>query len=146
MRSIYQATSKIKINVDDQRIQTPLSMAGSVGAVLDALPYIDNEFEDPELRESVRRIRYFWCDVLLRFFPQAMRFIEEETKRYRPTKNYLEYLPTPKITFESPLLHLEMERLSARQPMEVLSMKRLAVVDSFCYSFPSFWYVLVRDM
>ena len=57
-----------------------------------------------------------------------MRFIEEETKRYRPTKNYLEYLPTPKITFESPLLRLEMERLSARQPMEVLSMKRLAAV------------------
>ena len=44
-------------------------MAGSVGAVLDALPYIDNEFEDPELRESVRRIRYLRCDVLLRFSP-----------------------------------------------------------------------------
>ena len=58
-----------------------------------------------------------------------MRFIEEETKRYRPTKNYLEYLPMPKSTFESPLLRLEMERLSARQPMEVLSMKRLAFLD-----------------
>ncbi len=29
-----------------------------------------------------------------------MRLVEEETRRYRPTKNYLEYLPTPKSTFE----------------------------------------------
>lgn len=73
-----------------------------------------------------------------------MRFIEEETKRYRPTKNYLEYLPTPKITFESPLLHLEMERLSARQPMEVLSMKRLVAMDSFCCSFQCYLCVIIN--
>ena len=116
-------------------------MAGSVGAVLDALPYIDNEFEDPELRESVRKTRLLLHDIVM-VFPQAMRFIEEETKRYRPTKNYLEYLPTPKITFESPLLHLEMERLSARQPMEVLSMKRLAVLTRFYPPVTSFHALL----
>lgn len=26
---------------------------------------------------------------------QALRLVEEETRRYRPTKNYLEYLPAP---------------------------------------------------
>lgn len=26
--------------------------------------------------------------------------VEDETKRYRPTKNYLEYFPTPTHTYE----------------------------------------------
>ena len=29
-----------------------------------------------------------------------MALVEEETRRYRPTKNYLEFLPPPKTTFE----------------------------------------------
>lgn len=74
--------------------------------LVDALPYIDQEYDDPIFREA------------------ALQLIEEETKQYRPTKNYLEYLPTTKTQFESPLLKVEMERLVARQPMETLSMKR----------------------
>ena len=31
---------------------------------------------------------------------QALRMVEDETKRYRPTKNYLEYFPTPAHTYE----------------------------------------------
>ncbi len=29
-----------------------------------------------------------------------MKLVEEETRRYRQTKNYLEYLPQPKTSFE----------------------------------------------
>ena len=69
--------------------------------------------------------------------------VEDETKRYRPTKNYLEYFPTPTHTYEvaevvvlrflvtsaficcqTPILKAELERISNRQPMEMLSMKR----------------------
>lgn len=31
---------------------------------------------------------------------QALELVEEETRRYRPTKNYLEFLQPPKTTFE----------------------------------------------
>lgn len=53
--------------------------------------------------------------------------MEEETRRYRPSKNYLEYLPTPRTTFVTPILQAELERLAARQPMDTLSMKRHVV-------------------
>jgi hypothetical protein len=29
-----------------------------------------------------------------------MQLVEEETRRYRPSKNYLEFLQPPKATFE----------------------------------------------
>jgi len=75
--------------------------------VVDALPYIDTEYEEPGLKETV------------------MAMIEEEKKRYRPTKNYLEHLPQLELhRFETELIKRELERLSSRQPMEVLSMKR----------------------
>ena len=55
--------------------------------------------------------------------------VEEECRRYRPTKNYLEQLPqstisTSNVTFETPMLKRELERLNARLPPEPLSMKR----------------------
>lgn len=51
--------------------------------------------------------------------------VDEETRRYRPTKNYLEHLPSANYTaFESNIMKQEFERLQARTPMEVLSMKR----------------------
>ena len=31
---------------------------------------------------------------------QAMQLVEEETRRYRPSKNYLDFLQPPKATFE----------------------------------------------
>ena len=51
--------------------------------------------------------------------------VEEETRRYRPTKNYLENLPSFNSTaFETEILKHEFERLQNRVPMDVLSMKR----------------------
>lgn len=51
--------------------------------------------------------------------------VEDETKRYKQTKNYLEHL-TPLNTheFETDLIRNEIERLQNRQPMEMLNMKR----------------------
>lgn len=49
-------------------------MADHQGLV-DALPYIDHGYEEPGVREAV------------------FAMIEEETRRYKPTKNYLEHLP-----------------------------------------------------
>lgn len=43
--------------------------------LVDALPYIDQGYEEPGVRDAV------------------FAMIEEETKRYKPTKNYLEHLP-----------------------------------------------------
>jgi len=51
--------------------------------------------------------------------------VEEETRRYRPTKNYLEHLqPLNIIAFETEVMRHEFERMQNRVPMEVLSMKR----------------------
>ncbi|KAF6714544.1 Pre-mRNA-splicing factor SPF27 [Oryzias melastigma] len=107
------------------------SVAGEV--FVDALPYFDQGYDAPGVREA------------------AAALVEEETRRYRPTKNYLSYLPMPEFsafevkaqTFETSLILLELvyipvlcfgfqteimrnefERLAARQPMDLLSMKR----------------------
>ena len=52
--------------------------------------------------------------------------VDEETRRYRPTKNYLEpVLPPLTISaFETPLMKTELDRVASRLPMETLSMKR----------------------
>uniref|UniRef100_A0A1A9WY30 Pre-mRNA-splicing factor SPF27 n=1 Tax=Glossina brevipalpis TaxID=37001 RepID=A0A1A9WY30_9MUSC len=90
-------------------------MAGEIGSfkyevVVDALPYIDQGYDDVGVRES------------------ALAMVEEECRRYRPTKNYLEHLP-PLIApltaaFETKLMSQEFERIQNRVPMETLSMKR----------------------
>nr|XP_033775266.1 pre-mRNA-splicing factor SPF27 [Geotrypetes seraphini] len=80
-------------------------VAGDV--VVDALPYFDQGYDAAGVREA------------------AAALVEEETRRYRPTKNYLSYLPTPDYTaFETEIMRNEFERLAARQPLELLSMKR----------------------
>ncbi|CAG9835293.1 unnamed protein product [Diabrotica balteata] len=80
-------------------------MAGEV--VVDALPYIDQGYDEPGVREA------------------AFAMVEEECRRFRPTKNYLEHLPPLNISsFETPIMHNEFERLQNRLPMETLSMKR----------------------
>ncbi len=63
--------------------------------------------------------------MIITFF-QALALVEEETRRYRPTKNYLEpVLPSLNISsFETPLMKTELERVASRLPMETLSMKR----------------------
>ncbi|XP_020015838.1 pre-mRNA-splicing factor SPF27-like [Castor canadensis] len=81
------------------------SVAGEV--VVDALPYFDQGYEAPGVREA------------------AAALVEEETRRYRPTKNYLSYLTAPDYSaFETDIMRNEFERLAARQPIELLSMKR----------------------
>ncbi|GFR19981.1 pre-mRNA-splicing factor SPF27 [Trichonephila clavata] len=80
-------------------------MAGEV--IVDALPYIDQGYDDPGVRDAV------------------FSMVEEETRRYRPTKNYLEHLPPVNLhAFETEVIKTEFERLQARLPMDVLSMKR----------------------
>ncbi|XP_054258130.1 pre-mRNA-splicing factor SPF27 [Macrosteles quadrilineatus] len=80
-------------------------MAGEV--VVDALPYIDQGYDEPGVREA------------------ALAMVEEETRRYRPTKNYLEHLPALSLNaFETELLKNEFERMQQRLPMDTLSMKR----------------------
>ncbi|KAJ3586214.1 hypothetical protein NHX12_012614 [Muraenolepis orangiensis] len=80
------------------------SVAGEV--FVDALPYFDQGYDAAGVREA------------------AAALVEEETRRYRPTKNYLSYLPTPDFaSFETEIMRNEFERLGARQPLELLSMK-----------------------
>uniref|UniRef100_A0A1I8M2M0 Pre-mRNA-splicing factor SPF27 n=1 Tax=Musca domestica TaxID=7370 RepID=A0A1I8M2M0_MUSDO len=80
-------------------------MAGEV--IVDALPYIDQGYDDPGVRES------------------ALAMVEEECRRYRPTKNYLEHMPhLSTSTFETKLMAQEFERIQNLIPMETLSMKR----------------------
>lgn len=80
-------------------------MAGEV--IVDALPYIDHGYDDPGVRES------------------ALAMVEEECRRYRPTKNYLDHLPPLNTSaFETKMMTYEFERIQNRQPMETLSMKR----------------------
>lgn len=75
--------------------------------IVDALPYIDHGYDEPGVREA------------------ALAMVEEETRRYRPTKNYLDHLPPLNLTsFETDLMRTEFERLSNRQAMDTLSMKR----------------------
>jgi len=70
-------------------------MAGEV--VVDALPYYDQGYDEPGVREA------------------AIALVEEETRRYRPTKNYLDYLSTPNYhSFETEILKNEMERVQVR--------------------------------
>lgn len=55
----------------------------------------------------------------------ALAMVDEETRRYRPTKNYLEHLQPLNITaFETEVMKHEFERMQNRLPTEVLSMKR----------------------
>ncbi|XP_046850840.1 pre-mRNA-splicing factor SPF27-like [Xenia sp. Carnegie-2017] len=73
----------------------------------DALPYYDQGYERPEVREMVNQL------------------IDEETKRYRGSKKYLEHLPPVVLDkFLTPILKNEFDRINKRQPMDLLSMKR----------------------
>lgn len=59
---------------------------------------------------------------------QVFAMVEEECRRYRPTKNYLEHFPPLNLTaLETVVMHNELERLQNHQPMEPLPMKRYDV-------------------
>lgn len=75
--------------------------------LVDALPYFDQGYDDPGVRET------------------SLAMVEEECRRYRPTKNYLEHLPSVNTTaFETEMMSNELDRIQNRLPMEPLSMKR----------------------
>ena len=70
-------------------------MAGEV--VVDALPYFDQGYDEQGVREA------------------AIALVDEETRRYRPSKNYLEHLPTPNYhLFETDILKKEVERVQVK--------------------------------
>lgn len=80
-------------------------MAGEV--LVDALPYIDLGYDEPGVKQS------------------ALALVEEECRRYKPTKNYLDFLgPINLHLFESEILKNEFERMEKRLPMEMLNFKR----------------------
>lgn len=75
--------------------------------LVDALPYFDQGYDDPGVRET------------------SLAMVEEECRRYRPTKNYLEHLPPINTSaFETEMMTNEFERIQNRLPIEPLSMKR----------------------
>lgn len=79
----------------------------STDVLVDALPYFDQGYDDAGVRET------------------SLAMVEEECRRYRPTKNYLEHLPPINmIAFETELMVNEFERIQNRLTMEPLSMKR----------------------
>lgn len=75
--------------------------------LVDALPYYDSGYDEPGVRQA------------------ALALVEEECRRFRPTKNYLEIIAPIKLdSFETELIKKEIERLEKGAPMEMLSMKR----------------------
>merc|ERR1712088_157827 len=94
--------TKISDNNMSSAAEEPLDAPAAIAAaaatsevVVDALPYIDHGYDEPGVREA------------------ALSLVEEETRRYRPTKNYLEHLPNLNLTaFETPLLRTELDRVS----------------------------------
>lgn len=80
-------------------------MSGEV--IVDALPYIDHGYDESGVKQA------------------ALALVEEECKRYKPTKNYLDFLGSVNLhAFETELLKNEFERLEQRIPMEPLNFKR----------------------
>ncbi|KAM5327706.1 pre-mRNA-splicing factor SPF27-like [Glossophaga mutica] len=81
---------------------------GLVGGevAVDTLPYFDQGHEAPGVWEA------------------AVVLVEEKTHRYQPTNDYLSYLIALDYSaFETNIMRNESERLAARQPIELLSMK-----------------------
>lgn len=82
-------------------------MMASTDTLIDALPYADEGYDNPGVREA------------------AAVLIEEEVKRYHSTKNYLENIPgNLHEKWETPAMKTMFEKLDSRQPSEMLSMKR----------------------
>jgi pre-mRNA-splicing factor SPF27 len=56
---------------------------------------------------------------------QALAMVDEECRRYKPTKNYLEYLPPLSTSsFETDLMKLEFQRIETGARIETMSTKR----------------------
>jgi len=75
--------------------------------LIDALPYYDKGYDEAGVREA------------------SQALVEEETKTFKPTKNYLQHLSLLNDqAFETDIMRNEFTRLEARKPMEMLSWTR----------------------
>jgi pre-mRNA-splicing factor SPF27 len=75
--------------------------------LVDALPYFDVGFDEPGVREM------------------ALAMVDEECRRYKPSKNYLESLPPLNTAaFETDLMKNEFQRLESGVRMETMNTKR----------------------
>lgn len=74
----------------------------------DALPYLDNEYDHPEMQNLVHQL------------------IAAEMRTFTPRSDYISHLPYPKSTLEkrSPILQHEMERMERKIPMQQLDFSR----------------------
>jgi len=104
-------------------------MSGEV--LVDALPYIDLGYDEPGVKQAVSNLKIIV--FIVRLFGEkeltnknkALALVEEECRRYKPGKNYLDFLgPMNLHAFETELLKNEFERMEQRQPMEMISFKR----------------------
>ncbi|VDO72866.1 unnamed protein product [Heligmosomoides polygyrus] len=85
---------------------SPSSCVCFFKVLVDALPYLDTEYNDAD-RQT------------------ALRLIDQECKVFRPTKNYLRHLAVPDFdVFLTPCMMKEQARMSKKQEMPKLDMSR----------------------
>ena len=94
--------------------QLPYNLAAVHEVAPDTLPYFDEGYDDPGVREMVgfelktivdsyqclycpnnTKLKQQRSQITGHTSVQVNQLVEEETRRYRPTKNYLEFFPTP---------------------------------------------------
>lgn len=79
----------------------------STEVVVDALPYFDQGYDDPTVRQAAKAL------------------VDEEIKRLRPSNKYLDNLPSLKLNeFETDMMASEFELISKSTQRESLNMKR----------------------
>jgi pre-mRNA-splicing factor SPF27 len=98
--------------------------------LVDALPYFDSGYDEPGVKQAVSILNLQINCKTKRFVflidkKKVLALIEEECRRYKPTKNYLESIGSTNLhKFETDIMKNEFSRLEQNQPMEMLSMKR----------------------
>ncbi|VDM51282.1 unnamed protein product [Toxocara canis] len=76
------------------------------GVLVDALPYLDTDYTEADHQ-------------------MALQLIENECRMFRPTKNYLKFLPAPDLdAFLTPCMIKEHARMAKKQEMPKLDMSR----------------------
>uniref|UniRef100_A0A915AIG4 Pre-mRNA-splicing factor SPF27 n=1 Tax=Parascaris univalens TaxID=6257 RepID=A0A915AIG4_PARUN len=79
---------------------------GDAGVLVDALPYLDTNYTEADRQ-------------------MALQLIESECRTFRPTKNYLKFLPPPDLdAFLTPCMIKEHARMAKKQEMPKLDMSR----------------------
>ncbi|VDK48089.1 unnamed protein product [Anisakis simplex] len=76
------------------------------GVLVDALPYLDTDYTEADRQ-------------------MALQMVENECRTFRPTKNYLRFLPAPDLdAFLTPCMLKENARMAKKQEMPKLDMSR----------------------